>query len=309
MANEKINLGDNLEFLRTLETNSIDLIYSDILYGTGRDFVEYQDLNANKEEIFDFYIPRVKEMYRVLKPTGSIYLQMDSRINHWLRCILDDVFGYKNFKNEIVWKRRTNTTNTPMNGYRTNKDIILYYTKSNVFTFNIQRVPISKETIKRYNKVDANGDRYLLSGLKHSIGTYKTLIYNGKEYTGKLIWSQKTLDKRISEIELNSLNELAYRVYLKDSKGKQLDDIWLDLMEGSRITKDYPTKKPDNLMARIIKASSNEGDVIADFFCGSGTFGIVGKKHNRNVILCDIGKEAIRQTKIGMKSATNLFNS
>ena len=89
--------SDNLELIKTIESNTIDLIYCDILYGTGRRFADYQDLKPIRSEIESHYLPRLTEMKRVLKQNGSIYLQMDTRINHWIRCILDDVFGHDRF--------------------------------------------------------------------------------------------------------------------------------------------------------------------------------------------------------------------
>ena len=94
---------DNLELLKSQPDESVDLIYCDILYGTGRNFGDYQDLKPIRSEIESHYLPRLVEMKRVLKQNGSIYLQMDTRINHWMRILMDDVFGYDNFKNEIVW--------------------------------------------------------------------------------------------------------------------------------------------------------------------------------------------------------------
>ena len=94
---------DNLELLLSQPDESVDLIYCDILYGTGRNFGDYQDLKPIRSEIEAHYLPRLKEMHRVLKSNGSIFLQMDNKINHWVRCLLDEVFGYDNFKNEIVW--------------------------------------------------------------------------------------------------------------------------------------------------------------------------------------------------------------
>ena len=95
---------DNLELMKQIDDNSIDLIYCDILYGTGKKFKDYKDLKPQKDIIEEFYIPRIKEMYRILSDTGSIYLQMDYRISHWIRCIMDDLLGYENFRNEIIWK-------------------------------------------------------------------------------------------------------------------------------------------------------------------------------------------------------------
>ena len=102
---KKIDLRccDNLELMATIPNNTIDLIYCDILYGTGKDFMDYKDLYPMREIIEEHYLPRLKEMHRILKNTGSIYLQMDSRISHWVRCLLDEVFGYGNFRNELIW--------------------------------------------------------------------------------------------------------------------------------------------------------------------------------------------------------------
>jgi len=99
----KLYTCDNLELLKLLSDNQIDLIYCDILFGTGKKFKYYTDLKPTKKIIADFYIPRIKEMHRVLKDYGSIYIHCDYRINHWIRMIMDDCFGYDNFRNEIIW--------------------------------------------------------------------------------------------------------------------------------------------------------------------------------------------------------------
>ena len=98
---ETLHIGDNLEYMKSLQSESIDLIYSDILYGTGRDFGDYKDIKADRKTVEAFYSPRITEMHRLLKQTGSIYLQMDFKISHWVRLILEDV-GLL-FQNEIVW--------------------------------------------------------------------------------------------------------------------------------------------------------------------------------------------------------------
>ena len=92
MQTNKIYCMDNLELLKQIPNESIDLIYSDILYATGRDFKDYQDLNYCKKDVDEFYLPRIKEMHRILRPNGSMILQMDYRIDHWLRCIADFYF-------------------------------------------------------------------------------------------------------------------------------------------------------------------------------------------------------------------------
>lgn len=216
---------DNLELMKQIDDNSIDLIYCDILYGTGKNFKDYQDLKPQRDIIEEFYIPRIKEMYRVLKDNGSIYLQMDWRISHWIRCILDDVFGHKNFINEIIWKYGLGGSGN--REFAKKHDNILFYTKSKNYTFNLQYEPATSNMMK-----------------------------------GKM---------------------------------KKMTDVWdvpaLNNMAKERVG--YDTQKPKELIERIIKASSNEGDIVADFFCGSGTTGVVAKELNRSYILCDINPKAV----------------
>ena len=219
---------DNLELMKQIPDNYIDLIYCDVLYGTGRKFDDFQDLKPDRQIIEDFYIPRIKEMHRILKNTGSIYLQMDYRISHWIRIIMDDIFGYDNFRNEIIWKYGLGGSSN--REFAKKHDNILFYVKSKDYVFNLQYEPATSNMMK-----------------------------------GKM---------------------------------KKMTDIWdvpaLNNMAKERIG--YNTQKPKALLERIIKASSNEGDIVADFFCGSGTTGVVAKELGRKYILCDINPRAIEIT-------------
>lgn len=314
-----IHLCDNLELLQKLENESVDLIYCDILYGTGREFNDYTDLQPIKQVIESFYIPRITEMYRVLKTTGSIYLQMDCRISHWLRCILDDIFGYDRFKNEIIYKRSLGV-NSKYNHYVKNNDRILLYVKSDTYTFNHAYTPLSSESISRYNRVDSNGERYYLMQ-KYNTNSYKKgcendfrVIGNEKFYVKQGMGfsiSQKEIDRRISQgviFERNTEGGLAYRRYIKDSKGVRLGEYWGDIPFCEGYKSQYDTQKPIELLERIIKVSSNEGDVVADFFCGSGTTLAAAKKLSRYYIGCDINPKAINIAKERININTNLFS-
>lgn len=247
---------DNLELLLSQPDESVDLIYCDILYGTGRNFGDFQDLKPIRSEIEAHYLPRLKEMHRVLKPTGSIYLQMDTRINHWMRCIMDDIFGYDKFRNEISWwyKRWSNISF----GFQKMHDVILFYSKDKS-KFNIQYQGYSKpneieDTVR--GVVDGK-----LIRLKNEDGSYK---------------------KRETE-----------------NKGVPLHDVWeiQHIQPTAKERLGYFTQKPKALIERIIKASSNEGDVVADYYLGSGTTAVVCKELNRNFIGCDINPKAIEITK------------
>lgn len=235
--------SDNLDLMKTIESNTIDLIYCDILYGTGRKFKDYQDLKPNRIEIENHYIPRLKEMHRILKPTGSIYLQMDTKINHWVRCIMDDIFGYDNFLNEIVWHYVMGASSKSK--YSKKHDVILLYSKSEIYKFNLNNilVPLSIETIKRSKRKKAR-----------------------------------------------------YNIELNENNGKNPSDVFLDInpIQGNgKENINYATQKPKALIERIIKASSNEGDLVADFYAGSFTTAEVCKELNRNFIGCDINPKAV----------------
>ena len=250
-----IRLSDNLELMAEMQDNTVDLIYCDILYGTGRKFKDYQDLKPKREIIEKHYIPRIKEMHRVLKDTGSIYLQMDTRINHWIRCILDDVFGYDNFLNEIIWEYPKGIKNSTLKQIN-NHDNIFHYKKEKYY-HNIVLNDYTKKQLSRFNKIDENGKYY----------------YDTRR------------DK--------SKNKYKVKVYLKKT-GTPTGDVWYFNFEQGNNRLDYDTQKPKKLIERIIKASSNEGDLVADFYGGSFTTAEVCKDLNRNFIGCDISEKAVQ---------------
>ena len=234
-----ISCCDNMELMKGIESGTVDLIYCDILYGTGRKFKDYQDLKPVRSEIEAHYLPRLKEMHRILKPTGSIYLQMDTKINHWIRCLMDEVFGYNNFKNEIIWAYRSGGKTKKT--FSSKHDIIYWYSKSENYTFNIEQLYIPNK----------NG------------GSYKK-VKNGVEYN---------YDKSLP-------------IDWWDDLSPMLSSLHKDYVN-------YATQKPKALIERIIKASSNEGDLVADFYMGSGTTAEVCDNLNRSFIGCDINSTAI----------------
>lgn len=252
--------SDNLELMKTIESNTIDLIYCDILYGTGKDFMDYKDLKPIRSEIEAHYIPRIKEMHRILKPTGSIYLQMDTRINHWMRILMDDVFGYDNFLNEIIWNYQGSWKKSKINHQN-----IIQYSKSNNFTIN---------KIYEQNKSD--------NGIKKR-------------------WAKYIIDNKITK-DFYPKNDKKFNPYIKDEfvlidfNKYEVGSVWniSNINNGER--NGYSTQKPKALIERIIKASSNEGDLVADFYMGSGTTAEVCKDLNRNFIGCDINSRAVEIT-------------
>jgi len=230
---------DNLKLLNLLDTNSVDLVYCDILYGTGKKFKDYTDLPNNKKDIDDHYIPRLHEMNRVLKETGTIYLQMDLRIVHWIRILMDNIFGYENFRNQIVVK--FNIGGRGKKEFAKKHDYIIVYTKSNDFVFNDLDIRVPYKSV-----ISKKQDRPNITEEKLKVGTIPT-------------------------------------------------NIWDDIPSGLKVKKqtDYYSEKHPKILERIIKASSNEGDLVADFYCGSGTTLDVAKSLNRNYLGCDINKKAV----------------
>ena len=243
-----IRLSDNLELMAEIKDNTVDLIYCDILYGTGRKFKDYQDLKPKREVIEEHYILRIKEMHRILKDTGSIYLQMHYKISHWIRLILDDVFSYDNIVNEIIWFYKG--AGTPKDKFSQRHDNIFWYSKTKNKTFNIDdvRIDYSESTKNRF---------------KHKINNVRNGIDFGEQ----------------------SLNK----------KGKHPEDVFEIpiIAPSAKARLGYDTQKPKALIERIIKASSNEGDLVADFYAGSFTTAEVCKDLNRNFIGCDISQKAV----------------
>lgn len=291
---------DNLELLKSIPDNSVDLIYCDILYGTGRNFGDYKDLKPIRSEIDNHYIPRISEMHRVMKSTGSIWLQMDSRIDHWLRCILDEVFGYTNFVNSIVWKR-SNGMNTSSKLYEIT-DRILFYSKTKNYTFHPQYKELGRVSINRYNKQDDQGV-FMLTNIQSKknfkfegdVRTVKGEIYKNKPGFG-WDWSQETLDKNMQKGILvdTSSGTIQYKRYLKGSLGSQISTLWDDIGCITSTRDLYATQKPISLLERIIKTGSNPGDLVADFYLGSGTTAEACVKLDRGFIGCDINPNAVR---------------
>lgn len=166
-------LSDNLELMKTIESNTIDLIYCDILYGTGKNFGDYKDLKPIRSEIEAHYLPRLKEMHRVLKSTGSIFLQMDNKINHWVRCLLDEVFGYENFKNEIVWLYGAGGFNKEL-FCNPKHDTIFAYSKTDKYTNNKLIDNVNGARLKSWWRINSIADKSGYLKIDNEVPLYRT---------------------------------------------------------------------------------------------------------------------------------------
>ena len=232
MEINKVYNIDNLELLRKMKSESVDLIYCDILYNTGKKFKDYNDNLGTPQQAVEWYRPRLIEMKRVLKNNGNILLQMDYRLVHYLKVEMDNIFGINNFINEIIW----------------------YY-----------KSPSGTSTKKL-----AKGTKKQAKNKNVSFGRETVLNPKGKTPTD--VW------------EISTLNSMA-----KERVG-------------------YDTQKPKQLIERIIKGFSNEGDIVADFFCGSGTSLVVAKELGRNYIGCDINPRAIEITNQRLEDVNKLVS-
>lgn len=246
---------------------------------------------------------RIYYIHKVLKPTGSFYLHCDDAMSHYLKIVCDLIFGDRNFRNEITWQR-TNAHNDAKQGRKAFgrvTDTIFYYTKSSEYTFNHQYTPLDEDYVKSFYKyADKDGRLYQLGDLGAPGGEEKGNPYY--ELLGvKKYWRyseermKKLLDEgRIVQTKPGSVPRM--KRYLDESKGNEVQNLWTDIKPLQSADKEklgYPTQKPELLLERIIKASTNEGDLVADFFCGCGTTIAAAQKLNRNWLGVDISHLAV----------------
>ena len=322
--NRSIFGNDNLEIIQGIDSNSIDLIYLDPPFnkkkiftapiGSSAEGASFSDI-FRKEDVKDEWIQTIKEdqdklygflsgikniegktsynycylcymairlieFHRTLKSTGSIYLHCDPTMSHYLKLLLDCTFGEKNFRNEIVWNYRkwTNVSNQ----FQRNHDIILFYAKSEEISFN---KVYGNPTQSQANVIEKGWNVNKVSkGLQ-------LLIYNIEKY-----------EKALSEGKID-LSKYVNVINKTDIKGTALNDSWdiQYLHSQSKERTGYPTQKPLALLERIIKASSNEGDVVLDPFCGCATTCIAAEKLNRQWIGIDISVKAYELVKQRLK--------
>lgn len=289
---------DNLELLKQLEDGSIDLIYCDILYNTGKKFKDYDDILGTPHEAIEWYRPRLIEMKRVLKNTGSIVVHCDNNLNSYIRVFMDGLFGINNFRNEIIWKRSADagSSKSKANKIPVCADTLYWYSKSEDYKFDMPKVPYDEKLMNRFKFDDGDG---------------KGLYY----WADLRTYSQKRFEqlKENNELKERSSGKFSYKRYLKDADtNKALLNIWDDINRLGGSNKEscgYFSQKPKALLARIIKMLSVEGDVVADFFCGSGTTMVVAKELGRNYIGCDINPRAIEMAKTRIDNTYNELNN
>jgi adenine-specific DNA-methyltransferase len=327
----KLIWGDNKLILSSLKSGALrrqiedagglKLIYIDPPFDVGADFsmdieiggetfhkepnlleqIAYRDTwGRGADSFISMIYERLILMRDLLAEDGSIYVHCDWRVNSFIRLAMDEVFGRDNFRNEITWQRTS--AHSDQGQYGVNVDSIFYYAKSGKRLWNQQYGTHTEEYKKRFRNSDPDGRLWTDADL-----TAKGLSGGGYTYEYKgftSLWrcpieTMQRLDKE-GKLHFTKVGGIRLKRYLEDTPGVPLQTLWSDIFPVNSQAKeriDYPTQKPEALLERIITASSDEGDLVADFFCGSGTTAAVAEKFGRKWICTDLGKFAVHTTR------------
>ena len=298
--NNSYLIGDNIELLNKLliEGLKFQLVYLDPPYNTGRDFNDFDD----KFEDINFYAheflkPRLKLIKDLLKDDGVVVVHCEPKISHYVRLVLDEVFGMKNFQNEIVWKSGGNKKSSKK--LMRFHDTIIVYSKNTKYKYNPQYLPYD-EDYKKKNTVrkDERGD-YTTSAAHNSqpgVIQRPNLRYEWNGHHKQWWWSQEKM------IQLHGEDRLCYneqgiprvKKYLHEMEGIPVRDLWVDINQIQGPEKlDYATQKPVELLERIVKMYSNHGDLVLDPFAGSGTTARACLNLERDYVMIDINSKGL----------------
>ncbi len=310
-----IYCGDNLEQLKKLPDGCIDLIYIDppfnsnrnyeVFWGETKEKRAFEDRHESTQAYIEFMRPRCVELARVLKKTGSFYYHCDWHASHYIKVMLDQIMGEDNFQNEIVWKRSTAHSDARQGSkhYGRLHDVLLFYAGAATgYTWNQLYLPLTDSyTESHYRNVDEHGRRYMWDNLTGPGGAAKGNAYY--EVLGVTNYWRYTKEKME---ELIAGGQVAIppkgrtprlKRFLDESKGVPLQSVWDDLSPVNSQAKEslgYPTQKPLGLLERLIKASSNQNDIVLDAFCGCGTALVAAQNLTRQWIGIDISPTACR---------------
>ncbi len=242
--------------------------------------------------------PRLVELYRVLKSTGSLYLHCDPTMSHYLKVLLDAIFGAQNFRNEIIWKRSHTVKGNAGQGskhFGRSTDTIFFYTKGANYTFNQIYTPYGDDYLKRFGRMDPNGRRYRTVSMIGPGGAAKgNPFYEVMGVSRFWRFSEARMQELIDQglvIQSKPGSVPERKQYLDDGKGVAVQSLWADIISINPMADErlgYPTQKPVALMERIITASTNPGDVVLDPFCGCGTTIDAAQKLDRTWIGIDV---------------------
>ena len=313
-----IYCGDNLEQLRKLPPACVDLIYIDppfnsnrnyeVFWGETKETRAFDDRHASTQAYIDFMRPRCVELARVLKNTGSFYYHCDWHAAHYVKVMLDQIFGEINFINEIIWKRQSSHNDAKQGSKhlgRIHDSIFLYGGSAADYTFNHQYTPYDPEYVEdfyRYTEQET-GRRYRLGDITAPGGGAPSKGNPHYEFLGVTRYWRYSRDRmeelykegRIIQTKPGTVPQ--FKRYLDEGKGVPLGSVWDDIqpLHGSDAERlGYPTQKPLKLLERILQISSNENDIVLDGFCGCGTALVAAQKLKRQWIGIDISPTACR---------------
>ncbi len=238
---------------------------------------------------------RLVELHRVLKPVGSLYLHCDPTASHYLKIILDTIFGLKSFRNEIIWQR-TNAKGNAFTRFATNHDTILRYVKTDRAIWNPQYAAHDPEYVENFYRYiePETGRRYSLDNLANPNKERPNLTYEFLGVTRVWRWTQDRMQEAYKQgliVQSHPGTVPRLKRYLDEQEGNPIGDVWIDIPPVQSQSKEllgYPTQKPLALLERIVQASSNPGDIVLDPFCGCGTAIAAAQKLGRNWIGIDI---------------------
>ncbi|MDR2438843.1 MAG: hypothetical protein LBE12_05680 [Planctomycetaceae bacterium] len=335
MTINKLILGDNLDILRQFEDNWVDLIYLDppffsnrnyeIIWGDEGEIRSFQDRWAGGIEHYIAWLKeRVYEMHRVLKPTGTLFLHCDWHADAYIRVeILDKIFGKNNFRNHLIWQRKTGRgeTNHKSNRFGTVSDSIFFYAKGNKHTFNSQfsfeAEGYDDYIEKFFTHTDEQGRKYRIADLS-SPQPRPNLMYEYKGYKPpKNGWAislekMKQFDKEGRlHFPKTKNGRIQRRRFLDELQGKPIQNVWDDIEMIGYHSKErigYPTQKPEALMERIIRCASNEGNLVLDPFVGGGTTVAVADRLERKWMGIDQSVQAVKVTELRLQKQQDLFS-
>jgi site-specific DNA-methyltransferase (adenine-specific) len=288
--------------------------YDEIVHGANTDLAQMiQALRSFLGEN-DMMAYRLLELHRVLKPTGSLYLHCDPTASHYLKIVLDGVFGKENFRNEIIWMRSM-AKGLTSRALPNNHDTILCFQKTEEAKWNEDAMfeaytdDLDEKTDEKYALRDEDGRRYQLTSLINPNANRPNLTYEFLGVTKVWRWTRERMQEAYGKglvVQTKAGNVPRYKRYLDEQRGKPIADVWLDIPPINAMAQErlgYPTQKPLALLERIIQASSNEGDVVLDPFCGCGTAVHAAQKLNRQWLGIDITHLAISLIEKRLKDA------
>jgi DNA modification methylase len=336
-----IYCGDCLDQLRKLPEGCVDLIYIDppfnsnrnyeVFWGETKERRAFEDRHASTQAYIEFMRPRCVELARVLKKTGSFYYHCDSHAGHYVKVMLDQIFGENQFQSEVVWKR--SSAHSSAKRYGPIHDVIYFYSLSKDYTWNEQHQPYDREYLEAfYEQADPDGRRWKRGDLtgdgirKGESGlTWRGVDVTKKgrhwalprEVTERLGLEGKGVIERLEALDAAGLIHWPkksdgvprYKQYADEMPGVPLQDVWTDIRPLHNLSDErlgYPTQKPLALLERIIKASSNPNDIVLDAFCGCGTALLAAENLKRQWIGIDVSPTACRVMAKRLRDHTTL---